>query len=387
VKTMTRPNIAVAKPFLGEEEAAAARLAILSGWVTQGPQVQAFEEEFAAYVGAKHAVALSNCTTALHLALHLLGVSSGDEVITVSHSFIATANAIKYCGARPVFVDIDPATYNIDPRLIEAAITSRTKAILPVHQIGLPCDIGAIVEIGRRRGIPVVEDAACASGSEIRLDGAWQRIGRPHGLMACFSFHPRKVITTGDGGMITTSDSALADRAKALRQHAMSVPDTVRHSAKQIVFEHYPELGFNYRMTDIQAAVGRVQLKRLPELLVRRRALAANYSAALAEISGLQPPIENPDLKSNFQSYAVRVTDRFAISRDALMQGLLDRGISTRRGIMNSHQELAYSGGAWNLPHSEAARDSVILLPVYHQLTDDEQNYVIEQIKELSRGA
>ncbi len=289
MKTMSRPNIAVAKPFLGEEEAAAARLAILSGWVTQGPQVQGFEEEFAAYVGAKHAIAVSNCTTALHLALHLLGVGPGDEVITVSHSFIATANVVRYCGAKPVFVDIDPTTYNMDPRLIERAISAKTKAILPVHQIGLPCDLRSIVEIGSRRGIPVVEDAACASGSEIRLDNTWQRIGRPHGLMACFSFHPRKVITTGDGGMITTSDSALAERAKMLRQHAMSVPDTVRHSAKQIVFEQYPDVGFNYRMTDIQAAVGRVQLKRLPELLVRRRALAANYTVGAGGISGAGP--------------------------------------------------------------------------------------------------
>jgi dTDP-4-amino-4,6-dideoxygalactose transaminase len=387
VKTLSRPNIAVAKPLLGEEEAAAARLAILSGWVTQGPQVKAFEEEFAAYVGAKHAVALSNCTTALHLALHLLGVGPGDEVITVSHSFIATANAIRYCGATPIFVDIDPATYNMDPRLIESAITPKTKAIMPVHQIGMPCDLGAILEVAKKHGLPVVEDAACAIGSEIREAGYWHHIGRPHGLMACFSFHPRKVITTGDGGMITTSDPALADRARTLRQHAMSVPDTVRHSASKIVFEQYPELGFNYRMTDIQAAVGRVQLGRLPELLLRRRAIAESYSAALAEIPGLTPPAHNPDARSNFQSYAVRVRDPFPISRDALMQGLLDRGISTRRGIMNSHQEAPYSAGQWNLPHSEAARDSVILLPIYHQLTDDEQTYVIEQIRDLSRGA
>jgi perosamine synthetase len=387
VKTMSRPNIAVAKPYLGEEEAAAARQAILSGWVTQGPQVQAFEEEFAAYVGAKFAIALSNCTTALHLALHILGVGPGDEVITVSHSFVATANAVRYCGAKPVFVDIDPATFNMDPRLIEQAITPRTKAIMPVHQIGLPCDLAAIVEIGKRRGIPVVEDAACASGSEIRIDGSWQRIGQPHGLMACFSFHPRKVITTGDGGMITTSDPAIAQRAKALRQHAMSVPDTVRHSSKQVVFEEYPEMGFNYRMTDIQAAVGRVQLSRLDEFLIRRRAIAANYSAALAEIPGLVPPAQAANARPNFQSYAVRVTERFPISRDELMQGLLDRGISTRRGIMNSHQEPAYADQGWKLPHSEAARDSVILLPIYHQLTDDDQNYVIEQIRELSRGA
>src|SRR5690349_20095064 len=195
----SRPMIAIAKPFLGEEEAAAAREAILSGWVTQGPRVEAFEREFAAYVGASHACAVSSCTTALHLALHALGVGPGDEVITVSHSFIATANAVRYCGATPIFIDIDPRTYNMDPALIEAAITPRTKAIMPVHQIGLPCDMPAILAIAQKHGLPVVEDAACAIGSQINVNGNWDRIGKPHGTVACFSFHPRKVITTGDG--------------------------------------------------------------------------------------------------------------------------------------------------------------------------------------------
>jgi perosamine synthetase len=384
MRTIGRP-IPIARPTLGEEEAEAARRVILSGWVTQGPEVAAFEAEFADFVGAPHACAVSSCTTALHLALHALGVGPGDEVITASHSFIATANAVRHCGARPVFVDIDPGTYNIDPGAIEAAITPRTRAIVPVHQIGLPCEMGAILTLARRHGLKVVEDAACAIGSELFVDGAWQRVGRPLGDAACFSFHPRKVITTGDGGMITTRDPELDRRLRPLRQHGMSISDAARHAAGSVVFEEYPVIGFNYRMTDIQAAIGRVQLRRLPELLARRVAMADAYTRAIRQIPGLEPPRVPPHARTNYQSYAVRVTREFRMSRDDLMRSLLDRGISTRRGIMNAHQEAAYAGVPMlPLPRSEAATAGVILLPLHADLTADDQAFVIESLEELA---
>ena len=380
-----RTTIPITKPNLGEREAAAARRAILSGWVTQGPEVKAFEDEFAACVGAPYACAVSNCTTALHLALHALGVGPGDEVVTVSHSYIATANAVRHCGAIPVFVDIDPRTFNIDPALIEAAITPRTKAIMPVHQMGLPCNLPAILEIARRHALPVVEDAACAIGSSIRMGDRWERIGRPHGTVACFSFHPRKVVTTGDGGMITTPDAELDRKFRLLRQHAMSVSDTARHKANTVIFEEYPVVGFNYRMTDIQAAVGRVQLGKLPDILGRRVALADRYTEALHAIPGLETPVVPAYARTNYQSYPVAVTADYPLSRDELMQAMLEKGISTRRGIMNAHQEPAYRcNAAQALPCSESGRDMVMLLPLYHGLTEGDQDYVIDCLRALA---
>ena len=390
----TAVKIPVARPVLGEAEADAARRAILSGWVTQGPEVAAFEREFAAAVDAPYACAVSSCTTALHIALRALGVGPGNEVVTVSHSFIATANAVRYCDALPVFVDVDPRTFNLVPELVERAIGPRTRAILCVHQLGMPCDLRAIVSIGERHGVPVIEDAACAIGSEIRWDGTWERIGHPRGTVACFSFHPRKLLTTGDGGMLTTTDAALDRQFRLLRQHGMSVSDAVRHASTQVIAEEYTELGYNYRMTDIQAAIGREQLKRLPGIVARRRELAARYDDALARIPGVTVPREPEWARSNWQSYCVLLGEGF--EQRHVMQAMLDRGVSTRRPAMCSHREPAYPPDTWScvpsggacthggrcLAVGERVQDTGVVLPLYHQMTTDEQDVVIAALRD-----
>jgi dTDP-4-amino-4,6-dideoxygalactose transaminase len=310
-------------------------------------------------------------------------------VITASHSFIATANAIRHCGAIPVFVDIERATFNLDPKKLPDAVSPRTKAILAVHQIGLPCDLRAILDFARPRNLPVVEDAACAIGSEIQWDGRWERLGRPHADIACFSFHPRKLVSTGDGGMLTTRNAAWDQKFRLWRQHGMSVPDTVRHGSKQVVFEDYVEVGFNYRLTDVQAAIGREQLKRLPAMIERRREQAARYEKLLGKIPGLELPQVPTWARPNWQSYCVRLPAK--ASQRAVMQAMLDAGVSTRRGVMCSHREPAYAQAPWRcagpgaLRESELAQDETIILPLYHDLTETDQARVAETLSRALR--
>jgi perosamine synthetase len=387
--------IPIAKPWMGEQEAKAARRAILSGWVTQGPEVAAFESEFAGFVGARYACAVSSCTTALHLALLAVGVGQGDEVITVSHSFIATANSVRYCGAVPVFVDVESGTFNMNPELLERAVSERTRAILCVHQMGMPCNLSEILKIGRKHKLPVVEDAACAIGSEIFWDDNWEKIGKPHGDIACFSFHPRKVITTGEGGMITTTNSEWDRQIRLWRHQGMSVADTARHEAKEVIFESYPIVGYNYRMTDIQAAIGREQLKSLPRIIERRRFLAGRYTKLLADVPGLRLPEEPPWARSNWQSYCVRLPDR--CDQRQVMQEMLAAGIATRRAVMCAHRETAYEREPWScgagpgtcdcrsgscvrLSESENAQDHAVVLPLFHQMTDADQDEVAHSL-------
>jgi len=387
--------IPIVKPWLGEAESSAVKRPISKGWVTQGTEVSSFETEFSNYVGSDHACAVSNCTTALHLALLTVGVAPGTEVVTVSHSFIASANSILHCGAIPVFIDIQPTTYNMNPDFIELAITEKTKAILCVHQMGMPCDLKTILDIASKYKIPVIEDAACAIGSQLFWNDSWEQIGKPHGDIACFSFHPRKVITTGDGGMITTNNSDYDHQFRLLRHHGMSVPDTIRHNSNQVIFETYNELGYNYRMTDIQASIGREQLKRLPEIISRRRYLAKRYSKMISAIDEIGLPEEPKWAKSNWQSYCIRLPEK--CDQQLVMQFMLDQNIATRRGVMCAHREPAFSKNPWycidrsqeregqpnscrHLQESEIAQDNCILLPLYHELTNKEQDRVVETL-------
>lgn len=368
-------SIPITKPWLDKAEEQAAAEVLRSGWVTQGPKGLEFEQVFKNFTAAPHACAVSSCTTALHLALLTVGVKPGDEVVTASHSFIATANAVRYCEAVPVFADIDPATFNMAPEAVEASITSKTSAILCVHQIGMPCDMRALLSIAKNHNLPLIEDAACAIGSEIKIDDQWERIGQPHGDIACFSFHPRKVITTGDGGMLTTANPEYDERFRLLRQHGMSITAEERHNGKTVRVEQYTELAYNYRMTDIQAAIGIEQMKKLPRIVEGRRSLEALYRKALADFPQLTPPDEPQWARSTWQSYCVRLDH--TLSQETIMNTLTEQGIACKTGIMNAHREPAYAGNSWRagplgLAESEAAQDHCILLPLYPQMTDND---------------
>ena len=371
-------QIPLLKPWTGEEEVRAAAEVILSGWVSQGPKVAEFETAVAGYVGARYGVATNACTTALHLTLHLSGVGPGDDVVMPSHTCMATANAVHHAGGQPVFADIDPRTYNLDPQSAAAAITPRTKAILVVHQIGLAADMQPFVALAARHGVALIEDGACSLGATSR----GKRVG---GIAAptCFSFHPRKMITTGEGGMITTNDAALADKARILRATGASISDLERHKAKGLLVQKYGEVGYNYRLTDIQAAIGIVQMKKLDAMVQQRTAQARRYDAALAGIDEVEPPYVPPYATHAYSSYLIRLRPGACMDRDTLLRRMAERGISCRSGIQPLHQEPFYEAryAGVHFPASEDAARTTMFLPIFPGLTEEQQDRVIAELR------
>jgi dTDP-4-amino-4,6-dideoxygalactose transaminase len=363
--------IPVMRPWLGPEEAEAAAEAVASGWIAQGPRVREFEEAFAAAIGAPHAVAVSSCTAALNLALIAAGIGPGDEVIVPSLSFIATANSVRYVGAQPVFADVDLTTQNITPDTVQPCLTGRTRAVILVDQAGMPADLDVMRALCDPLQITVIEDAACAAGSIYR--------SRPVGVgaeLSAFSFHPRKLLTTGEGGMLTTFDGSVAARLRRLREHGMDVSAADRHRSQQPVIEHYTEVGFNFRMTDIQAAIGLIQLRKLPHMVARRRVLAGRYQDWLADIAGLLTAADPPYGETNYQSFWMLLPEESPIGRDDLMRLLATAGISARRGIMAAHLEPAYAAAKRSLPVTERLTRHSLILPLFHEMTESQQEHV-----------
>ena len=367
-------------PWLGNEESDEVKRVIESGWIAQGPEVERFEQAFATKVGSVEAIAVSNCTTGLQLALIVAGVKAGDEVIVPSFSYIATANAVVQAGAVPIFADVCGQTGNLTVETIDAAKTIRTKALIVVHQAGLPADIKEIKKYAVTHGLQLIEDAACAIGSSIE----GQLIGG-NSELAVFSFHPRKILTTGEGGMITTSNAEFATRLRRLREHGMSKSASDRHRSGGVSFETYEEVGFNFRMTDIQAAVGIVQLAKLDEMIIKRRELAGVYLEAFKNSNRILNSNNDPEYgKTNFQSFWVELQSYGNDERNRLMQNLDQVGITTRRGIMTAHREMAYSQrGECSLPKTEKLSDSSIILPLFHSFSEVQQTYVIEKFLEF----
>lgn len=375
-------NIQFSRPYTGEEEARAAADVVRSGWIVGGPELAAFEQEFAARCGAAHGVGVSSWTSGAFLTLHALGIGPGDEVLVPSYTFIASVNVITHCGATPVFVDIDERTWNVDPDDLEKKISRRTKLLLPVDQLGLPCDMDAVNEIAARHDVGVVDDAACAIGSRNR--------GRAVGSLcptSVFSLHARKLVTTGEGGMIVTDDGALAERLRRLRHQGMSLSDYQRQTMPPTTYESYPEVGYNFRITDIQAAIGRVQLAKLDEILARRRAIAKMYLDYLDDHPLFQAPAVTGGIEPNWQSFMIGVREDAPIDRDGVMQRLHERGVPTRRSVMASHLEAPYRALAAHLPNTERAFAGNLQLPMHPGLSAAQGTRIVEALSEVTREA
>lgn len=384
-------KVPIARTSLTEAEIQSVLEPLRSGWLVQGPKVAEFEKSWSAFTGAKHSIAVTSCTTALHLSLAALGFGPGDEAIVPAFTWVATANVVEHLGGKVVFCDVDPMTFNINVSAIEAKITPRTKAILPVHLFGLPAEMDTIRQLAEKHKLWVVEDAACGFGSYYR--------GKHVGLLGdtgCFSFHPRKAITTGEGGMVTTNDDALAEKIRRLRDHGAAMTDLQRHlGARPYLLADHPDAGYNQRMTDIQAALGVEQMKRADSIIAERRRLAARYDRAFASLDWLKTPAVVNETEHGYQSYACRfvpepVTEQsipvINEKRNAFMDRLQQAGVSTRPATHAVHMLTFYRDkydlAREDFPNAWGANDCSISLPLFHGMTEQEQDYVIERVME-----
>ena len=380
---MAERNIAISLPSTGDDEWNAVREPLISGWLTQGPKVAEFEKKFASYHEANHALATTSCTTGLHLMLAALGIGPSDEVIVPAFTWVSTANVVLYCGATPVFADIDPLTFNINPQDIAKRITTRTKAVMAVHLFGLCADMDAIRAVVPAH-IPILEDCACAAGATYK-----GKYAGTLGLAGAFSFHPRKSITTGEGGMVTTNDSAYAEICDQLRNHGASVSEEIRHKGpKPYLLPDFNLLGFNYRMTDLQGAVGVVQMEKLSSFIKERQQWADFYCEELADVSWLRMPSRPIEGQHAWQSFVTHVDPTLAPEpRNDIMEKLQQQGISTRPGTHAVHMLTFYSQKYDLKPHdypgAKDANDNSMSIPLHNRMSADDYKYVVRVIKTL----
>jgi len=366
------PNIPLTRPYFDEEEIEEIKGVLDSGWVSQGPKTKEFEEAFAKYVGAKYAIAVTNCTAALHLSLLAIGVGKGDEVLVADFTYPATAHSVLYCGAKPIFIDVDPKTYNIDPELIEEKITEKTKAIIPVHIFGQPADMEPIMEIAENYGLRVIEDAACAHGAKYK-----NKFAGTIGDAGCFSFHARKGMTTGEGGMVVTNDRKLADEVRSLSIYGIT-STWDREKSEEFIIPRFVKLGFNYKMSDISAAVGIVQLRKLEKMIERRRELARYWDENLQNLELIEPPYCSEDVRHVYQSYVALVDKR--INRNKLIERLRKEGIQTQIGTYACHVQPVYKSEQ-KCPNSLDIFNRSLALPMYYKLKGEDIDIVVAHLK------
>lgn len=373
--------IPITKPYFNNKEIEAVKTVIKSGWVVQGPKVKEFEKKIARFTGAKYVLATSSCTTALHSSLVALGIGPGDEVIVPAFTFAASANVVEHQRARPVFVDINPKTFNIDPLKIEKVITEKTKAIMPVHLFGLSADMGRIMKIAKKHKLFVIEDAACALGTKYRD----KHVGT-FGDIGCFSFHPRKPITTAEGGMIITNSKKLAQKLISLRDHGAIISDLSRHKKKGFKLSDHNLAGFNYRMTDIQGAIGVEQMKKLPFILKERKRKAVIYNRAFKNNPYFSIPFVPKYSNHTYQSFILKIKEKGPISRDKLAKKLIENGVSSRPGTQNvprlGYYRKKYGCGSSDFPESFRAENQTMIIPLFTDMSAREQSFIIKILNE-----